>query len=444
MYDPESSFNDRILYLKYYETFTSTDNKRNVKLDKLFNDIKLQREQDTMGAPEYCDLMEKIIDAILYTRNIWDGRGERDLTYSYLYTLQHHLPIKAIFVLYMIVEKGIGSWRDVRGYVEYINDSGCPFVKPILGLYNNQLEKDMIAYKAGLSDPDNKQMHWSKISLAAKWVPREKKERKWMYDTLVQMWCYRNSEYKSIMDTATTQYTKDLAFNKCKKMYRTMISNLNRVLWKSEPLVVENKVSSEPSVPLVSREIEFPLETQNNKEGAGGNVVPLKEQRLKPLVYHTTPLWRIVKWAAQNKNPELMNEQWIKRLKPLPKDYYVPLLDVSEPMYEYGGKPLYKAIIKACQYAYASNFGPNIIVFSDKPEWVSIADCTLEQIVQRLQSVLFIPYTGLKEAFELVQEAAKSAQMDERDLSLLKVKVITCQPELEHESCIFIYEKVYF
>jgi hypothetical protein len=315
----------------------------------------------------------------------------------------------------MIVGKGIGSWRDVRGYVDYIDDPSCPFVKPILGLYNNQLEKDMIAYNAGLSDPENKQMHWSKISLAAKWVPREKKERKWMYDTLVQMWCYRNPEYKSIMDTATTQYTKDLAFNKCKKMYRTMISNLNRVLWKSEPLNPQVK--------------------QLNEE---------PQQRLKPLVYHTTPLWRIVKWAAQNKNPELMNEQWIQRLKPLPKDYYVPLLDVSEPMYEQGGKPLYKAIIKACQYAYASNFGPNIIVFSDKPEWVSIADCTLEQIVQRLQSVLFVPYTGLKEAFELVQEAAKSAQMDERDLSLLKVKVITCQPELEHESCIFIYEKVYF
>jgi hypothetical protein len=438
MYDPKSSFNDRILYLKYYETYATTDNKRNVNLDKLFNDIKLQREHDTMGAPEYCDLMEKIIDAILYTRNIWDGRGERTLTYSYIYTLQHHLPIKAIFVLYMIVGKGLGSWRDVRGYVEYMGDPSCPFVKPILGLYNNQLEKDMIAYNAGLNDSDNKQAHWSKISLAAKWVPREKKERKYMFDVLVQMWCYRNPEYKSIMDTATSQYTKDLAFNKCKKMYRTMVSNLNRVLWKSEPLVVENNGplsdSQEPKVPLSdSQEPKVPLEAQN----------PVKEHRLKPKVVQTTPLWRIVKWAAQTKNPELMNEQWIQRLKPLSKDYYVPMLDVSEPMYEYGGKPLYKAIIKACQYAYASNFGPNIIVFSDKPEWVSIADCTLEQIVQRLQSVLYVPYTGLKEAFELVQEAAKSAQMDERDLSLLKVKVITCQPELEYESCPFIYEKVY-
>lgn len=417
MYDPESSYNDRILYLKYHETYAPTDNKRNIKLDKLFNDIKAQREQDSIGTPEYCDLMEKIIDAILHTRNIWDGRGERDLTYSYMYTLQYHLPIKAIFVLYMIVEKGIGSWRDVRGYVEYIDDPSCPFVKPILGLYNNQLEKDMIAYNAGLNDSGNQQMHWSKISLAAKWVPREKKARKYMFDALVQMWCYRNPEYKSIMDTATSQYTKDLAFNKCKKMYRTMISKLNRVLWKSEPHVKEPHV----------------------KEPNG-----VVEHTLKPKVIQTVPLWRIVKWAAQNKNPELMNEQWIQRLKPLTRDYYVPLLDVSEPMYEYGGKPLYKAIIKACQYAYASKFGPNIIVFSDKPEWVSIADCTLEQIVQRLQSVLYIPYTGLKEAFDMVQEAAKSAQMDERDLSLLKVKVITCQPELEYESCPFIYEKVYF
>ena len=409
MYDPDSSIKERILFLKYYEAFAPTDNKRNKKLDKIFNEIKQKREQDNMDAPEYCDLMENIIDAILYTRNIWEGRGERDLTYSYIYTLQHHLPIKAIFVLYMIVEKGIGSWRDVREYVEYINDPSCPFVKPILGLYNNQLEKDVIAYEMGLRDRENQKLHWSKISLAAKWVPREKKGRKYMFEALVQMWCYKNAEMKHIMDTASGQYSKDLAFNKCKKIYRTMISNLHSVISKgfvSETATLDNK-----------------------------DLVVTKK----------TPLWRIVKSVALKKNVEQMNQVWVAKFKStLPKDYYVPLLDISEPMYEKGGKPLYKAIIKACQYAYASHFGPNILVFSHKPEWVNIEDCTLEQIVNRVQSVLFIPYVGLKEAFEMVQSAATAANMNEYDMSLLKVKLITCQPDYEPEVCQFMFEKVYF
>lgn len=155
MFDPDSSLYERITHLKYYETFEQSSravkpsviNKRNKHLDKMLCEIKTKCETGIIGSSEYCDLMEKIIDAILYTRNIWEGRGERDLTYSYLYTLQQHLPIKAVFVLYTIVEKGIGSWRDVRGYVDYIDDPSCPFVKPILGLYNNQLEKDWAVYK---------------------------------------------------------------------------------------------------------------------------------------------------------------------------------------------------------------------------------------------------------------------------------------------------------
>ena len=139
-----------------------------------------------------------------------------------------------------------------------------------------------------------------------------------------------------------------------------------------------------------------------------------------------------------------MNKAWLSKFHALPKDYYVPILDVSEPMYEEGGKPLYKAIIKACQYAYASHFGPNILVFSHKPEWVNIADCSLDQIVNRIQSVLFVPYVGLKEAFDMVQEATKAANMNEYDMALLKVKLLTRQPEYEPESCPFLYERVYF
>ncbi len=170
-----------------------------------------------------------------------------------------------------------------------------------------------------------------------------------------------------------------------------------------------------------------------------------KDESKDLILTNKTPLWRIVKSVAQNKNVEQMNKVWAARFKStLPKDYYVPMLDISEPMYEKGGKPLYKAIIKACQYAYASQFGPNILVFSHKPEWVNIEDCTLEQIVNRVRSVLFVPYVGLKEAFEMVQSAAQAANMNDEDLSLLKVKLITCQPEYEPEVCRFMIEKVYF
>lgn len=424
MYDPDSSLYERITYLKHYESFVPSENKRNSRLDKIFNEIKMKRETDAMDAIEYSDVMEKIIDAILYVRNIWDGRGERDLTYSYLYTLQHHLPIKAIFVLYMIVSNGIGSWRDVRGYVNYIDDPSCPFVKPILGLYNNQLEKDMAAYNGSLEESSNSGPLATKISLAAKWVPREKKGQHYMFDALVQMWCYRDPEYRKIMETSTSQYTRDLAFKKCKKMYRTMVSTLNKVITQAQE---QQQQPQEPN----TRE----LCSQEPRERAVEVLNPAF-----PPVLSKVPLWRIVKWADQNKNIEILNEEWSRRTNiTLNRDYYVPLLDVSEPMYENGGKPLYKAIIKACQYAYASHFGPNIIVFASRPEWVSIGNCTLAQIVARLKQVLFVPYVALNDAFNLVKMAADAAGIDEREL---KVKLISYQyPEKEP---MLPYERISF
>jgi hypothetical protein len=173
IYNPNASVANRLYYLKHYETYDG--NPINQKLFQLLIDVKETK-------------ITQIVDAIMHTRNIHSGRGLRDLTYSYLYTLQHFSPMKMVFVLYMMVKenngKQIGSWRDVRAYCEFLAEHSADgkdnkYIKPIICLYNEQLLKDNRVWTKIMAEwnpdimprPDAREF----ISYAAKWVPREAK-----------------------------------------------------------------------------------------------------------------------------------------------------------------------------------------------------------------------------------------------------------------------------
>jgi hypothetical protein len=206
---------EQIEHLKFHELY---DGPINAKLKTILEN------------PDSKNNMEEIIDAILHTRDIRQGRGLSHLTYSYLFTLQQVFPAKAVFAIYMIVTQKIGSWRDVRCYCEFVAEHSekgraDPIIKPIIGLYNHQLVKDVAAWKNALasetvSRPDARDY----ISYAVRWIPRPRKGRAWLFHMLVVMWVYKDPEYKAIVNST------DDAERTCKKMYRKMISDLNKEL----------------------------------------------------------------------------------------------------------------------------------------------------------------------------------------------------------------------
>ena len=93
IYNTEAPLANRIYYLKHYETYDGVAINQ-----KMFQILTEYKEKALL----------QIIDAIMYTRNINSGRGLRDLTYSYLYTLQQFSPMKTVFTLYMMVNQKIG------------------------------------------------------------------------------------------------------------------------------------------------------------------------------------------------------------------------------------------------------------------------------------------------------------------------------------------------
>jgi hypothetical protein len=421
IYDPVSSIDNRIHYLKYYETYDGV--LINQKLHQILTEYKGKNFK----------IMEKIINAILYTRNIHSGRGLRDLTYSYIFTVQQFAPMKAIFILYMIVNEGIGSWRDIRTYCEILGrEKGQDeiFIRPIICIYNHQLIKDNEAFNAG-----------KPISYAAKWVPRESKGRAWLFNILVSL--YDDPEYKAIRLDAT-----DAAMRKCKMMYRKMVSKLNKHL---DTLEIKQCANEWATIDPAS------LSTSQLYNGANALTKTVTEDRAKcastfdaeykkrleqitqKKYSYNVPIWKLVKHiirlTREKKTDELdaMNLHWnsyVENRFSKKPDYYIAILDISETMPE---KDLYTAIGMCCAVASKSHFGKNVLVVGENTEWVELSGCKFSEMVQRIMSPFWNKYAVIKDAFQMVLDAVVSANMTPEDIENLKIQLYTKQ-EVDYES----------
>jgi hypothetical protein len=418
IYDSNSSIDDRIHYLKFYETYDGIP--INQKLHQILTEYKGK-------------YLEKIIDAILYTRNIHSGRGERDLTYSYLFTLQQFIPMKTVFILYMLVNENIGSWRDIRTYCEFLakeKGQDNPFIRPIICLYNHQLLKDHAAFNAG-----------KPISYAAKWAPRETKGRAWLFDILVSL--YDDPEYKAIRSDPN-----DAAMRKCKMMYRKMVSKLNKHLDTLEIKQCANEWATINPASLSTSQLyngakAFTRTGTEDRIKCASTFDAEYKRRLEQIAQkkysYNVPIWKLVKHiirlTRENKTEELdaMNLHWnsyVENRFAKNPDYYIAILDVSESMSE---KELYTAIGMCCAVASKSHFGKNVLVVGETLEWVELTDCKFSEMVQQITSPFWNKYAVIKDAFQMVLDAVVSANMTPEDVENLKIQLYTKQ-EVDYES----------
>lgn len=453
IYDPDASIADRIHYLKFYETYDGEP--INQKLNQL------------LTVEKYNIFMEQLIDAILYTRNIHNGRGLRDLTYSYLFTLQQFVPMKAVFILYIMVNNGtkqIGSWRDIRTYCEFLAKHSKKgrddiFIRPIICLYNHQLENDNKKWNSVISDwvselprPDARDF----ISYAAKWVPRESKGRNWLFDILVSL--YNDPEYKTIRDSAKTPEQKSAAERKCKMMYRKMVSNLNKELDTLEIKQCANEWSEIDPAKISMTQLynganAFTANVDTEDRAKCASVFDLVykdklEQIAQKKYSYNVPVWKLVKHilrlVKEGKTAEVdaMNLHWqsyVEHRFSKEKDYYIAMLDISESMYE---KDLYTAIGMSCAIATKSLFGQNVLVFGVKPEWVDLSNCEFDQMIHRIMSSFWSKHAIISDAFHLVLDAVVSADMVQEDVDKLKIQLFT-NKEIDYESIFQIWREKY-
>lgn len=187
-------------------------------LSQLLNDI-LFSLKSYIFISDYQEEINKYLSLLIYlykliphTRDIYVGKGERDLTYQMIIVWYNIFPKLAIYAIETICScHQIGSWKDAK----YI----CHHIKYHTNLLGEEQKQNLIVHIVKYMNKELSENQNQPTSLIAKWIPREKSKFGWLYESLVQHWI---EEYETHKPTQinTRHY----------KIYRKIISKSNSSL----------------------------------------------------------------------------------------------------------------------------------------------------------------------------------------------------------------------
>lgn len=358
-------------------------------LNELLVSLKYNIEKGTLldkqVAKGYISILYKMIGQ---TRDIIDGKGEYTLSYMMIYTWYSFYPEMAKFALRCFVDlrdktHPYGSWKDIKYFCEYCRNQGTPNTHPLIQyavkLTNEQIHRDYTKYITFLDD----------ISLAAKWVPREKSSFGWLYRELA---CDYFSDYLLTADT-TTRYIK--AVTKCKTEYRKVLTILNKHIdtlqikqcgqnWSS---IDFNKVTSislykqkkaflniknsgqlrSPTNDRIDCSTNFKTYIQNAIKGDAD----VKGKRVGMADFTKQALQFINNDDDNNQiEIDLLNSQWRNNSSQTGElGKMIAMVDVSGSM---EGDPMNVAIALGIRIAEKSILGKRVMTFSAKPTWINL------------------------------------------------------------------------
>jgi hypothetical protein len=344
------------------------------KLDNILCNIKSKGFQETV-TKEYLVVLYRLIGL---TRDVKSGKGERDLSYIMILVWDKYFPELARFALSRFVlshSPGVepyGSWKDIKKFCAFLHKRGlsdCELVEYAVRLVCDQLRLD-----SALGDD-------CRLSLCAKWVPRESSSCAWLFRKMAI------SYFPEILATAKTPQSKEKAVTKVYMMFSRMIAGLNRRLntvqikmcdrtWSE---IDPNKV---PSVALTKNRKAF----LNFKKSDDYDRVECAENFSKYLVSRVSTgatvkgsrvgIVDFVRAAASSvgfAENMLLNAQWSDFMSKVGDlGSVVAMVDQSGSM---AGDPYDAAMGLGIAIASKSAIGKRVMTFSTTPTWISLDGC---------------------------------------------------------------------
>ena len=343
------------------------------------------------------------------TRDIIDGKGEYTLTYMMIFVWYDYFPDLSINALKTLVklengEQSYGSWKDIKYFYKYCKDKDVkdahPLINAIVKITNEQVRED---YHHLIRE------NYQDISLACKWIPREK-NNKWQNLYTLLACDYFNEyietgyNYDKLICEKKDKYSREvIARIKCKTKYRQLISSINKVLdttqikqcakeWSEidfqkvtsitlnknkKAFLNRNKngeirfieddrtVSSEHFIKFIKDSLDNNQEIKGKRLGMNDftkAALKLIEERKNAIYSNTNP--------TLQSEIDLLNMQWknhSNQLEPLKK--MIALIDLSESMI---GDPMNAAIALGIRIAEKSFIGNRLMTFSNDSTWLNL------------------------------------------------------------------------
>jgi len=422
----------KIIYF-YFGSTRKYEKEHLTELSKQLDDLlcllktSLCECDDTIEILIYISYFTLLFKLIVYTRDIYEGKGERELTYMMIDIWYRYFPILAKHILEIIPEN-YGSWKDLKYFCKYTKNE--KYIDYCIELWNNQLQKDV----------NNKN-----ISIVSKWIPREKSVFGWLFEKSAIDWYFRNYLTNNNANT-------NIKMNNIKKEYRFILSSLNRKLRTPQIKETERKWSEikpeEISVTTKSKQYNTFMNINKDKNpdriqceynfqkyfSEAKNIELWTRQfRILRLFSLKTP----TKWAELNeqkftscassmrngvnkksfhlgeyiKNPHKQNQKYWDEIK---KDilhsksrnhsekYLLPIIDISV----IHPDEYMNAIGIGCMISEISKIHNRIIVYDQQASWINLTGCDLETKIQKIKEKTVLKgKSNLLSAIELIKMA---------------------------------------
>ena len=459
-YGWSNSVQEQILQFSFQLTRTDAGGLAILKsiLKGILSQLKRTFDSDTTNEVvlNYLIMLYKIIGQ---TRDIIDGKGECLLTYMMIHTWYKYYPELAFHALYCLVkpgEEGIhqyGSWKDIKYFCHYCLEQEeditveHPLIQTAIGIINTQIQEDA-------STPLDKS-----ISLAAKWVPREKSNKFGgkLYTALAGHYFVRYIMSSNNADEYKRKESQAAAIQKSKADYRKLIAGLNKRIdtlqikqcAKTWTEIDFNKVTSvslskqkraflniskkgEPRHPDSEDRNSCAEHFKAHVETAVNGEVEMKGKRVGMNDFtrmavelnrgHTTH-------SSQTNNNyqterDLLNSQWRDNSQQTSQlGNFIAMVDVSGSM---EGTPLHAAIALGIRIAEKSKLGKRAMTFSSHPTWVNLEGIDdFVSMVNVLEHASWGANTNFEAALQLILDAIVEAKISPAEVQNMVLVILS-------------------
>ena len=427
---------------------TSSDLKKiSYQLKDLLISLKnaLFISDDTEQINKYIHYYILLYKLIAYTRDIFVGKGERDLTYMMIYVWYTQFPILAIHILQQIVSQEqkypFGCWKDIKYFCNYVREnspkqSEDPIIETCINILNQQLIKDLAL------DLDESVIK----SNVSKWIPREKSKKfGWLFHKCAIQWSqiiYPDYYYYCYKPSISFQ-------NKVKREYRKNISNLNRQIdtiqikqcenrWSQIKMdtITENTKQTQLNV-LLNQDIYGYIRRQTEDRNICrenmisnlfySNLSNSNNNQKKKEIYSSFQMKDLIKeieFAYTIEYMENINNNWDKVKGNILQNIenIIPILDLTTTNYR-------NALSISIMLSEISKIQNKILVYDQIPVWVNLSETNslLEKInkIHTIKNSKQIETSNVFTALELLMLSIQNTNMSPEDVANLVLCIVS-------------------
>lgn len=334
------------------------DNKLDIEFISLLEAIKINVDCKNFYQNLFLGYLIFIVKFMALIRDYEYGYGNMDIFIKLLYSLYSVFPNVALKLLEncFSIEKKllIGSWKDIKYICNYVKTKTQ---NPFHPLINKAVDLVVTELKS-----DSKKTN-EKLSLVAKWIPREKSKFGWLFDIISRRY------YNFYFYRASNKFQEEMAFSKARRNLRKTCTRLNLKIG-----VLENKLCNKLQINtsiLTKKNISHYLSHLIER---GIDLNKLKDSQTMHWQNIIFQAWKKCDISEKSNENEILNLQWQKIENTIsPLINILPIIDCS---FEMGIDNYIRSIGLAILIANKSNLGKRIVLINNKFTWISFENCS--------------------------------------------------------------------